>query len=151
MGAFGVHVFEEDMACDTLARAVNHMEEPFVEILKDLEDAIDSDYLEIDECGAALTYTVLLLGLKDINIINVMSDQELGKPYRENVLEFVEKHKQVWRTVDQQKFLNTAEKALDAVLSDKSESLELWRETEYLDDWLEVVKSLQSKLQAQDH
>lgn len=145
MGAFGVYVFDEDMACDALAASLS-LKTPFEHILEQFNSVINDEYLEIDECGYTETYAVLIIALKDIKLIEQMTDEQLGKPYRENVYKFVEQNKEAWGTVDKQLYCDTAKKALEAVLGEKSEARELWGETEYIDDWIKVVKDLQYML-----
>lgn len=146
MGAFGVYVFDEDMACDALAGAL-HLENPLDEFLKQFRASIETDYLEIDDCGYTLAYTILLLGLKDIQIINKMDDAGLGSPYRENVLRFIENNRADWlHVVNKGLYYDAAKAAIDAVLSEKSESRELWADTDSLQDWINVVNGLKSEL-----
>lgn len=141
-----MQVCDEDMACDALAFAACH-DNPFPLILEALTTSLDSEYLEIDECGAVEAYTVLLLGLKDYSIIDGMNDEQLGAPYRKYVDTFVTKNKAQWgESIDHGLYLNSAKDALDAVLSERSESRELWEETEYIDDWLAVTRGLKEKL-----
>lgn len=133
MGAWDFAVFDDDTAYDVL----DNLKESS-DIIKDMEkyfdDVIEADYVEYEEGYYALVSAAVL--------DSVMNDTQ----YRcddEDYFEWIKSLKRIDLTSLQSKAI----KAIDVIISDKSELKELWEENEELySSWREDKRSIQKRL-----
>ena len=133
MGAWDFAVFDDDTAYDVL----DDLKESS-DIIKDMEkyfdDVIEADYVEYEEGYYALVSAAVL--------DSVMNDTQ----YRcddEDYFEWIKSLKKIDLTSLQSKAI----KAIDVIISDKSELKELWEENEELySSWREDKRSIQKRL-----
>ncbi|WP_270524769.1 DUF4259 domain-containing protein [Longibaculum muris] len=133
MGAWDFAVFDDDTAYDVL----DDLKESS-DIIKDMEkyfdDVIEADYVEYEEGYYALVSAAVL--------DSVMNDTQ----YRcddEDYFEWIKSLKRIDLTSLQSKAI----KVIDVIISDKSESKELWEENEELySSWREDKRSIQKRL-----
>lgn len=133
MGAWDFAVFDDDTAYDVL----DDLKESS-DIIKDMEkyfdDVIEADYVEYEEGYYALVSAAVL--------DSVMNDTQ----YRcddEDYFEWIKSLKRIDLTSLQSKAI----KAIDVIISDKSELKELWEENEELySSWREDKRSIQKRL-----
>lgn len=133
MGAWDFAVFDDDTAYDVL----DDLKESS-DIIKDMEkyfdDVIEADYVEYEEGYYALVSAAVL--------DSVMNDTQ----YRcddEDYFEWIKSLKPIDLTSLQSKAI----KAIDVIISDKSELKELWEENEELySSWREDKRSIQKRL-----
>ena len=140
MGSWGHQVFCDDCALDALGELCES-ENLVVDIERMLDEALQcrDDYIEVDECEyglvAAALVTVSLKGA-DWDLLDPTGSD--GNPY-EQFVQTVEK-------LDLSSLKDKASEVLEIVKDDNSELKELWEETEYYSDWLNVIASLAEKL-----
>ncbi|MFR7590171.1 MAG: DUF4259 domain-containing protein [Longibaculum sp.] len=133
MGAWDFAVFDDDTAYDVL----DDLKESS-DIIKDMEkyfdDVIEAEYVEYEEGYYALVSAAVL--------DSVMNDTQ----YRcddEDYFEWIKSLKPIDLTSLQSKAI----KAIDVIISDKSELKELWEENEELySSWREDKRSIQKRL-----
>jgi hypothetical protein len=133
MGAWGVSTFENDDAGDW-ADELQESDDlgPVESALQAVEDA--DGYLEAPDASIALAACEVLARLK-------------GRPgeknaYSEPVDAWVAGH----TITPSPELLNRAEAAIGRILSEDSELLDLWRDSEHHDAWLASVEDLRSRL-----
>lgn len=133
MGAWDFAVFDDDTAYDVL----DDLKESS-DIIKDMEkyfdDVIEADYVEYEEGYYALVSAAVL--------DSVMNDTQ----YRCDDKDYFEWIKSLKR-IDLASLQSKAIKAIDVIISDKSELKELWEENEELySSWREDKRSIQKRL-----
>ncbi len=133
MGAWDFAVFDDDTAYDVL----DDLKESS-NIIKDMEkyfdDVIEAEYVEYEEGYYALVSAAVL--------DSVMNDTQ----YRCDDEDYFEWIKSL-KLIDLTSLQSKAIKAIDVIISDKSELKELWEENEelYL-SWREDKRSIQKRL-----
>lgn len=133
MGAWDFAVFDDDTAYDVL----DDLKESS-DIIKDMEkyfdDVIEADYVEYEEGYYALVSAAVL--------DSVVNDTQ----YRCNDEDYFEWIKSL-KKIDLTSLQSKAIKAIDVIISDKSELKELWEENEELySSWREDKRSIQKRL-----
>lgn len=141
MGAFGTEFFDDDAACDFIADAVDsdNARELFE---NSFNVALNSDYLDCDECYAVIVSAVFI----DALCHGTKYDTEIFYDEEADVNSFdsfVDKNKSLQFSDLQE----TAVNALKCVLSDDSELNSLWQENEELyPKWRRNVEELIERL-----
>lgn len=133
MGAWDFAVFDDDTAYDVL----DDLKESS-DIIKDMEkyfdDVIEADYVEYEEGYYALVSAAVLDSV--VNDTQYRCDDE-------DYFEWIKSLKKIDLTSLQSKVI----KAIDVIISDKSELKELWEENEELySSWREDKRSIQKRL-----
>ena len=133
MGAWDFAVFDDDTAYDVL----DDLKESS-DIIKDIEkyfdDVIEADYVEYEEGYYALVSAAVLDSV--VNDTQYRCDDE-------DYFEWIKSLKKIDLTSLQSKAI----KAIDVIISDKSELKELWEENEELySSWREDKRSIQKRL-----
>ena len=133
MGAWNYGVFDDDTAYDVL----DDLKESS-DIIKDMEkyfdDVIEADYVEYEEGYYALVSAAVLDSV--VNDTQYRCDDE-------DYFEWIKSLKKIDLTSLQSKAI----KAIDVIISDKSELKELWEENEELySSWREDKRSIQKRL-----
>ena len=133
MGAWDFAVFDDDTAYDVL----DDLKESS-DIIKDMEkyfdDVIEADYVEYEEGYYALVSAAVLDSV--VNDTQYRCDDE-------DYFEWIKSLKKIDLTSLQSKAI----KAIDVIISDKSELKELWEENEELySSWREDKRSIQNRL-----
>ena len=133
MGAWDFAVFDDDTAYDVL----DDLKESS-DIIKDMEkyfdDVIEADYVEYEEGYYALVSAAVLDSV--VNDTQYRCDDE-------DYFEWIKSLKKIDLTSLQSKTI----KAIDVIISDKSELKELWEENEELySSWREDKRSIQKRL-----
>ena len=133
MGAWDFAVFDDDTAYDVL----DDLKESS-DISKDMEkyfdDVIEADYVEYEEGYYALVSAAVLDSV--VNDTQYRCDDE-------DYFEWIKSLKKIDLTSLQSKAI----KAIDVIISDKSELKELWEENEELySSWREDKRSIQKRL-----
>ncbi len=140
MGSWGHQVFCDDCALDALAELCESQN-----LVGDIERMLDEalqyndDYIEVDECEYGLVSAALVtVSLKgaDWDLLDPTGSD--GNPYEE-LVQTVEK-------LDLSALKDKAADVLRIVKKDDSELRELWEDSEYYSDWLNVIDSLAEKL-----
>ncbi len=132
MGAWDTGIFDDDSAYDAIEELKNS---DLMEYFKSaFNHSIDCEYLEYDECFQ----TIVSVASMDM-MLN-------GTAYRlddKSFLEFIKKQS----SLNLSAIISKAVKALDTVISEKSELNELWSENkkEY-PIWLKNINDLRSRL-----
>ena len=127
MGAWGISTFENDDACDWLYDLENSSDLTVIKNALSLDDYIDAP----DGCMALAASEV---------VAAMMGHMREGFP--ESALKWVNDNKALeLRTLKLQ-----ALDAVNKVLSEKSELLELWKDTEDFDDWKRDVEEIRKML-----
>ena len=133
MGEWDFAVFDDDTAYDVL----DDLKESS-DIIKDMEkyfdDVIEADYVEYEEGYYALVSAAVLDSV--VNDTQYRCDDE-------DYFEWIKSLKKIDLTSLQSKAI----KAIDVIISDKSELKELWEENEELySSWREDKRSIQKRL-----
>ena len=133
MGAWDFAVFDDDTAYDVLDDIKESSD-----IIKDMEkyfdDVIEADYVEYEEGYYALVSAAVLDSV--VNDTQYRCDDE-------DYFEWIKSLKKIDLTSLQSKAI----KAIDVIISDKSELKELWEENEELySSWREDKRSIQKRL-----
>lgn len=133
MGAWDFAVFDDDTAYDVL----DDLKESS-DIIKDMEkyfdDVIEADYVEYEEGYYALVSAAVLDSV--VNDTQYRCDDE-------DYFGWIKSLKRIDLTSLQSKTI----KAIDVIISDKSELKELWEENEELySSWREDKRSIQKRL-----
>lgn len=137
MGAWGHGHFEDDAAFDFMAE-VEESENPKRFLENAFKIAIDFDYLEYDEATAVIVASTYVDG--QVNGTK-FSGVDNSDPYDVNT--FVDRHPEI----DLASLKGNAVKALQKVLSEKSELNELWAENEELyPSWRQGIEQLIGRL-----
>ncbi|MDO5560726.1 MAG: DUF4259 domain-containing protein [Oscillospiraceae bacterium] len=135
MGAWGYSVFDDDSALDFYDTLVENEDgDAFIDQIEEvLNNACESDYLEVDEGNAVLVSSCII----DACINNT----EYKFPSDEYSQLISENHKAKLRSLR-----TTAVDAINAVLSENSELNELWYETETYEDWKNSIQKIKENL-----
>jgi len=135
MGAWGPGIFDDDTAYDYIEE-IENAENPKDVFIKAFETAMDTDYLEYDDCHA-VTVSASYID----SIINGTKPRVDAAD--ENFYPFIEKHKML----DVMHLKANAVKALEIVMSDNSELNELWSDNaELYPKWRGNIQDLIDRL-----
>ena len=134
MGAWGTGVFENDDAADFVNEVVDGSALSPIQASIDCVLQVGSNYLELPEAARALAAAAILVRLKH-------RAAEVGDGTPE-LSEWIAKTK----LVPSQDLLEKARQAIERVLTEPSEELELWSESEHFDEWKASVESLTAQL-----
>lgn len=135
MGAWGPGIFDDDTAYDYIEE-IENAENPKDVFIKAFETAMDTDYLEYDDCHA-VTVSASYID----SIINGTKPRVDAAD--ENFYPFIEKHKML----DVMDLKTNAVKALEIVMSDHSELNELWSDNaELYPKWRGNIQDLIDRL-----
>ncbi len=141
MGTWGHQVFCDDCAWDALDELCES-ENLVEDIERMLGEALQckDDYIEVDECEYGLVAAALVtVSLKGADWDLLDPTGSVGNPY-EKLVQTVEK-------LDLSALKDKATDVLRIVKKDDSELRELWEDSEYYSDWLNVIDSLAEKLE----
>lgn len=135
MGAWNYGVFDDDTAYDALEDLMASKD-----LLKDmgqyLDDVITSEYVEYDDGQYAIVSAAIMDTI--LNGTEQRCDDDTYIHWMESI-----------KNLDVHPLKQKAVKALEAVLSDHSESKELWEDNEELySSWREDKLSIMKRLQA---
>lgn len=136
MGAWGAGTFDNDTACDWAGALEGHNDLALVERTVDKVLAIGGDYLEALEAEEALAAAEVLARLR--------GHWGLRNAYTAVVDDWVERTK----LVASAELIGKATKAIERIVTEPSELLELWAESNELDLWKASVEELRERLQA---
>ncbi|CAH6719961.1 hypothetical protein CLIB1444_03S01332 [[Candida] jaroonii] len=142
MGTFGFEVFDDDMACDALAY-VQSMDKPFEKFEQCFDSVLTEEYIDSEEAQEALAYSMIMIAFIDMKKIDGRSDQQLGVPYRERVVDIEKKFKDQWASYDQKPLVKKCIDALERIKKPQvSELYDLWNESDGIDGWYPVVDGI---------
>ena len=134
MGAWGPGIFDDDTAYDFVG-ILQDSEDPVQDFKTFFETAVETDYLEYDDAHA-VTVSAAYMDMILNNTVYQSEDEESLQAFRDT-------HKNL--AVASLKPL--AVKALQKVVSERSELNELWSENEELyPDWKKNIKDLAARL-----
>jgi len=140
MGAWGIGIFDNDpagdWACDLEDSDFSYVRDTIESVLGEADD-----YLEVDVGCMGLAACEVIARLKG-NPGETSSDEGMTAPSLERIDAWVKANPQ---TIDEQ-LVQSCLTVIDAVKGKKSESAELWEETEDYADWLKVADDLRSRL-----
>lgn len=140
MGTFGPNVFDDDSACDALDDLPDMVIDKLVETFKSV---LNSEYVDYDEGQEVLAYSMVVLGL--INVQNIVKrlDKQVSSLYTERLLKIIERNKHPWTTIDQLSIIDDCRECLKKIKEPQiSEISELWHEGDWSEDWLTVVDGI---------
>lgn len=131
MGAWGIKTFENDDSSDWL---YDLEESDDLSVIENTLNEANQEYVEAPEGCNILAAAEIILGL-----------QGKGRELPENAKEWIEKNK----TLNVDSLVGAAIKAIDVVLSENSELLELWQDAaDDFDAWKTDVESIKAALSA---
>jgi hypothetical protein len=136
MGAWGIDIFENDMACDWVNELEGTSDLSLIESTLDEVLNVGADYLDADLAQEALAAAETVARLKG------------NWGIRDSSTETIDKWVEANRLIPPQALIEKALKAIERVLSGPSELLELWSEGEDFTVWEESVKDLSKRLSA---
>lgn len=131
MGAWGYSVFDDDSALDFYNELIaNEDGDAFIGQIEDvLNNACETDYLEVDEGNAVLVSCCIIDAC-----INGTEYKFPSEGYSDLISE---DHKMKLRSLR-----TTAVDAINSVLSENSELNELWDETDTYEDWKSSIQKM---------
>lgn len=130
MGTWGIDIFDNDAAMDWLYSFRNHPTKE--ELNSTLENIINNNtYIELDDGAAALAAAEIIAAIKG----------KKSNSYPEDLKIFSD-------LPVTEALTNNAIKAIDIICeSEESELRQLWKETEYFDNWMGTIIELKNRLQ----
>jgi hypothetical protein len=134
MGAWSYESFGNDDACDWIAELEEHDDLGFVESTFDAVLAVGDDYLEAPEACAAIAAAEVVARLQG----------HFGR--KDASSEGVDAWVERVRLQPPASLIDKACRALDRILSDPSELLELWEDAEPSGAWQAEVKNLKARV-----
>ncbi|AXV83359.1 DUF4259 domain-containing protein [Ralstonia solanacearum] len=134
MGAWSHESFGNDDACDFAADVAATDDLSLVESSLDTVLAAGDDDLEAPEASQAIAAAEVIARLQ--------GRWGLRDAYSENVDAWAERTK----IAPRRDIVHKAQQALDRILSEPSELLELWQESEDGDKWSDAVRELRGRL-----
>ena len=136
MGAWSYESFGNDDACDWIAQLEEHNDLGFVESTFDALLAVGDDYLEAPEACEAIAAAEVVARLQGRS-----GGQDASS---ENVDAWVDRVKLQPSAI----LIDKARRALDRILAEPSELLELWEDAEPSGAWQAEVKKLKARVSA---
>jgi hypothetical protein len=136
MGAWSYESFGNDDACDWIAQLEDYDDLGFVESTLDVVLAVGDDYLEAPEACEAIAAAEVVARLQGRS-----GSKDSGS---ETVDAWVERVKLQPSPI----LIDKARRALDRILTEPSELLELWEEAEPSGEWQAAVKKLKARVNA---
>ena len=136
MGAWSYESFGNDDACDWIAQLEEHNDLGFVESTLDAVLAVGDDYLEAPEACEAIAAAEVVARLQ--------GHSGSTDPNSDDVDAWVERVKLQPSAI----LIDKACRALDRVLTEPSELLELWEEAEPSGAWQAAVEKLKVRVNA---
>ena len=136
MGAWSHESFGNDDACDWAAQLEEANDLAFVESALDAVLNVGGEYLEAPVASEAIAAAEVVARLQ--------GNFGIRDPYSESVDAWVERVK----IRPPASLASKAHRALDRILSEPSELLELWQETEEAGAWEASVKGLKGRIGA---
>lgn len=135
MGTWSVDSFGNDTACDWSYSLENHNDLSFVE--ESLKKVLNAEStLEASEAEEALAAAEVVARLQG----------HWGE--RNSYTETVDKWVESLRLKPTKPLIQKAHQAIDRILSEKSELLELWHESGEFEEWKASVMNLKSRIRA---
>ena len=134
MGAWGVGTFENDDACDYAAEIANSSNLSKIEATLDQVLKTGDSYLEAPEASEALAAADIVARLKG----------NFGK--RDAYTEIIDAWVSGIKLTPSNDLVEKARRAVDRVLTEPSELLELWSEAEELGAWKSAVNEVLARL-----
>jgi hypothetical protein len=136
MGCWGPDSFDNDTACDWAwdlveAKDLSFIEKPLDRVLNFGDESVDN-HLAAEAIAAAET------------IARLKGNWGVRNSYTERMDKWVETTK----LVPSHALIDKALQAIDRILTEPSDMLELWSDSKYLDEWKESVKELSDRLSA---
>ncbi len=132
MGTWGFNVFDDDSAMDFFYELVEN--EDFISQIEDaLNNATESEYLEVDEANAVLvSCSIIDACLNDTSYVFPSDDYKklISAEYRTKF----------------KSFKSLAVEAISNVLSENSEINELWDETDSYENWKNNILKIKENL-----
>ena len=136
MGAWSYESFGNDDACDWIAQLEEHNDLGFVESTFDRLLAVGDEYLEAPEACEAIAAAEVVARLQ-------------GHPgSRDPSSEVVDAWVQRVKLQPSASLIDMARRALDRILTEPSELLELWEEAEPSGEWQAAVEKLKARVNA---
>jgi hypothetical protein len=136
MGAWSCESFGNDDACDWIAQLEEHDDLGFVESTLDAVLAVGDDYLEAPEACEAIAAAEVVARLQ-------------GHPgSRDSSSEDVDAWVTRVKLQPSATLIDKARRALDRILTEPSELLELWDEAGPSGEWLAAVNKLKERVHA---
>ncbi|KAK6454197.1 uncharacterized protein RJT20DRAFT_70 [Scheffersomyces xylosifermentans] len=156
MGAWGAQIFENDSASDFIYGLTKSDEKPLETLIECFHNGIDNEYIESDEGSEIIIGALLVCGFNSRKFIVDKANNEISEYHKKPILDFLEKYQSKWDKDYKSKSYREnlpveklALNALSVVNSEKSESYELWAETEYLEEWQTTIEKLAKELKSQ--
>ena len=134
MGAWGTGVFQSDEALDFVNEVVDGIDLSTIETAVDRVLQVKQEYLDSPEAEQALASAAILALLKH-------RDAQVGDGTPE-LNEWIARVK----IVPAEDLLEKARKAVERILTDPSELLELWKDSENFDNWKASTERLAAQL-----
>ncbi|AFY73768.1 hypothetical protein Syn7502_01716 [Synechococcus sp. PCC 7502] len=134
MGTWSTDPFGNDTAVDWIYALVEANDLSFIaETLQNVID-IGSDYLEVPEADEAIAAADTIARLK--------GNFYVKNSYTESLDQWVQNHK----LTPPQALVDLAILAMNRILTEPSELLELWQDSEDFDDWAREIQDLKDRL-----
>jgi hypothetical protein len=134
MGTWSVDPFGSDNAVDWIYDLVETDDLAFIaETIQKVLD-IGSEYLEAPEVVEAIAAADTIARLK--------GNFYVKNAYTESLDDWIENHK----LTPPQALVESAIVAMERILTDPSELLELWQDSENFDDWAKEIQDLKARL-----
>ncbi len=134
MGAWDVGTFDNDTACDWTYGLEEHSDTSLVEAALDAILSTGSDYLDADVACEGLAAAEVVARLR--------GNWGARNAYTETVDQWVDAHP----STPPDDLVGRAVSAIDRVLSEPSELLELWSESQDLAGWQASVADLRARV-----
>jgi len=132
MGAWGFNVFDDDSAMDFFYELVEN--EDFISQIEDtLNNATESEYLEVDEANAVLVSCSVIDACLNETEYDFPSDDYKKLISAEHLIKF-------------KALKSLAAEAISNVLSENSELNELWDETDSYENWKNNILKMKENL-----
>jgi hypothetical protein len=134
MGAWNTDPFGNDTACDWIYELAEAKDLSFVESTLQKVHEKGSEYLEAPDAEEAIAAADTLARLKGKFYVNNSYTESLDKWVAKNPRQ------------PSAELLDSAIRALDRILAEPSELLELWQESEEFEAWKKQMEDLKNRL-----
>ena len=135
MGAWGTGVFDNDTACDWAYELEAQRDLALIERTLDTVLAAGDEYLDASDAEEALAAIEAIARLQ--------GHWGVRNSYTANMDAWVEQVK----SQPSEMLLQKAHAVIDRILGEDSELLELWDDSDSLDEWKRAVEDLRSRVQ----
>ncbi len=134
MGAWSYEPFGNDDACDWASQLGRSHDLTLIEITLDVVLAVGSEYLEAPEASEAIAAADAIARLRG----------RFGQ--RDSYSELVDAWAREVKVQPSEALMTKATRVLDRIISEPSELLELWQESDEGEMWLAAVRALKARI-----